>query len=137
MGLEVKLYGNNLEPPMSALGQKRTLEHIQSMSVLCHKRTSVASFDPIVGDREYARRDSETERLSRGEVDDELEFARPQHRQIGRLLALENPADEYSILAKRIRPSGTVAYQPTGRDRLAPLINCGNRIATCQSDDLI
>src|SRR5690349_11420654 len=98
--------------------------------------SNASLFDHLVGDGEYARRDSETERLSRREVDDELEFTRPQHRQIGRLLALENPADEYSILAKRIQPSGTIADQPTGRDRLAPLINCGNRIAACQSDDL-
>jgi hypothetical protein len=55
---------------------------------------------------------------------------------IGRFLALENPANEDSILAKRIQPFGTIADQTTGRDRLAPLINCGNRIAACQSDDL-
>src|SRR5262245_40187175 len=34
MGLEVKLRGNNLEPSMSALGQKRTSAHVRVMSAL-------------------------------------------------------------------------------------------------------
>jgi len=34
MGLDVKLHGNNLEPPMSALGQKQTLRRVWPMSAL-------------------------------------------------------------------------------------------------------
>ena len=33
-GSEVKLHGNNLEPPMSALGQKQTSAHVHPMSAL-------------------------------------------------------------------------------------------------------
>ena len=34
MGLDVKLHGNNLEPPMSALGQDGTWQRILLMSAL-------------------------------------------------------------------------------------------------------
>src|SRR6516165_11863665 len=39
MGFGISLHGSNLEPLMSALGQKRTSEDIQSMSALPQKRT--------------------------------------------------------------------------------------------------
>jgi len=41
MGLDVKLHGSNLEPPMSALGQKQTLRHLQPMSALPPKADMV------------------------------------------------------------------------------------------------
>jgi hypothetical protein len=34
MGFRVKLHGNNFEAPMSALGQKQTLQHVRAMSAL-------------------------------------------------------------------------------------------------------
>ena len=34
MGFRVRLHGSNPEPPMSALGQKRTSAHVQAMSAL-------------------------------------------------------------------------------------------------------
>jgi hypothetical protein len=34
MGQEVRLHGSNPEPPMSALGQKRTFSHLRPMSAL-------------------------------------------------------------------------------------------------------
>src|SRR5260370_22949496 len=45
-------------------------------------------FDHLVGDREHARWNSETESFSGLEIDDEFEIAFLQHRQFGQLLAL-------------------------------------------------
>src|SRR5262249_36190210 len=41
-GSEVGLHGSNLGPPMSALGQKRTLGKVRLMSALPQKRTSLS-----------------------------------------------------------------------------------------------
>src|SRR5262249_172301 len=52
------------------------------------------------------------ERLRGLEVDHQLELGRPHHRQIGRLLAFENPPRVDARLAKRISQVGSVAHQP-------------------------
>jgi hypothetical protein len=62
------------------------------MSALCQKRTSVASFDHLVGERKQVRWYSKAERFGGLEVDDELEFRRLHHRQVSRLLTFENSA---------------------------------------------
>jgi hypothetical protein len=49
------------------------------------------SFDHLVGNREHAGRNREAKRLSGLEVDHQLELGRSQDRQVGGLLALENP----------------------------------------------
>src|SRR5262249_14981601 len=52
--------------PMSALGQKRTSEHVRSMSALCQKRTHAVQqlgslLDNVVRDAEQRRRQREPE----------------------------------------------------------------------------
>src|ERR1700756_4556273 len=49
-----------------------------------------ASLDHLVGPCHHRRREVEAWRLRGLEVDDQLVFGRSLHRQIGRLLALEN-----------------------------------------------
>jgi hypothetical protein len=50
------------------------------------------SLDDLVGEREQARRDGNTGRSRRWEVDDQLETCRLSNRHVGRFLALEDTA---------------------------------------------
>src|SRR5262249_27644902 len=58
-------------------------------------------FDPLLGDSEEVRRNRETERLRGLEVDRQHEPGRLHDRQVGRLLALENPAGVEADQASR------------------------------------
>ena len=55
-------------------------------------RIAKGSLDHLVGDRENVLRHLDTECARRLKVDDELEFGRLQHRQVGGLGALEDVA---------------------------------------------
>ena len=67
---------------MSAMGQKRT-HALQQTAPL---------FNHLVGGRKQLRVEFKAERLGRLQIDHEFKFAGLNDRQIGRLLALENPA---------------------------------------------
>ena len=83
-----------------------------------------AQFDPTYSITSSARpssgsRDGEAERLGGLEVDDQLDFGRLLDRQIGGLLALENPAGVDAGLAIGIGNARSVAHQAAGRGELA------------------
>ena len=70
-----------------------------------------SSFDHFVGLRKQRWRRGNPERLRGLEVNHQLEFRRLHDREIGGLLAFENPAGVNAGLAISVGEAGTVAYQ--------------------------
>ena len=86
------------------------------------------SFDHLVGARQHARRHVKAERFGGLEVDHQLVLGRRLHRQVGRLLALEDAIDVAGgspVLVGEIRPVGDQAAvrdeKPVGIDRGQPM----------------
>jgi len=93
-------------------------------------------FDDLVGAREHAWRDRKAERPCRLQVDDELEPDRPNYRQIGRFLALEDATGIQTDLPIPIRRARSVAHQPADFDMLAEGIHRRHPIIRCERDQL-
>src|SRR4029450_6400696 len=51
------------------------------------------SLDPLIGAGEHGRRNVDTQRLRGLEVDEDVEFRRQRHRQLSRLITLDDTAD--------------------------------------------
>src|SRR5215470_753447 len=88
-----------------------------------------ASFDHLVGEQLHRAWHLDAKCLRGHHVDDQIEPARPHHREIRGLFALENAADKDSGLAigsERIR---AIAHEPAGYDESPPFINRWHRIA--------
>ena len=81
-------------------------------------------------------RNSEAERFGGREVDDELEFGRLHHRQVGGLGALEDAAGIDADLTKHFREVGSVAHQSAGFHRITGRISRRNPVARRQSGKL-
>src|SRR6516165_7921643 len=80
---------------------------------------STPSFDHLVGDGEYARRNSEAKHPCSLKIDNQLELGRLQHRQIGGLLTLENAAGIDARLAICVLKTGPIAHQAPADDKVA------------------
>ena len=83
-----------------------------------------------------ARRHGEAEHPGGLGVDDELELARLQDRQVRRLRALKDAAGIDADLTKRIRNARAVTHQSAGFDKFAPRIYRGNPVARRQVSQL-
>src|SRR2546430_2069788 len=80
--------------------------------VQTHAPQQTASlFDHIVGATDQRQRDGDAERLGGFEVDDHLDFRDLLHRQLGGLVALENPAGIDAGQAVGVRNVRSVAQQ--------------------------
>src|SRR5262249_12553766 len=63
-------------------------------------------------------------------IDDQLEFSRLQHGEIGRMRALENLASVDTYLAVGVRYVGAVTHQTAAVDILPGDVHRGNRMAS-------
>src|ERR1700736_1465967 len=68
--------------------------------------------DHLVGEQLYRVGHLDAERPGRLQVDDELEFGRLQHRQVGGLCAFEDLTGVGADLAKHVQSIGPIAHQP-------------------------
>src|SRR5262245_43983993 len=91
-------------------------------------RTSLTSFDHLVGGHEQAGRHSEAEQSCGLGVDDQLELGRLQDWQVRGLGTLENSAGVDADLTPRIRNVGSVAHEPTDVGNLT--LGIGRRNST-------
>src|SRR5262249_3190635 len=98
--------------------------------------TSSCLFDHLVGGHEQFVRHSESEHPGSRGVDDELELARLQNRQIRGLRALKYTAGIDAELTPRVRDVGCVAHEPADCGVVTPRIRRGNRVARRQVGQL-
>jgi hypothetical protein len=94
-------------------------------------------FDHLISEQLHRAWGREPERLGGLEIDDQLEFGRLLDRQIGRLVALENPPGIDARPAKGIRNVVAVTDQAAVRRILTKSINRRNRMACRERYDLI
>jgi hypothetical protein len=71
-----------------------------------------ASFDHLVGDREQLVGDGQTKCFGGFAVDRQSVFGRQHHRQVARLLALENAANVAAGLAIGFGSAGAIVSRP-------------------------
>jgi hypothetical protein len=71
------------------------------------------------------------------EVDDQLELGRLKHRQIGRLVTLENPSGVDTSLTISIGEAGSIGDQPARRNVFAPTVDRRHRVLRGERNDLV
>src|SRR5262245_40752463 len=99
---------------MSASPRKRTNSRRVGMSALCQKRTYAsqqkASLENLIGTAGQRQRNGDAERTGGLHVDVQLDFGGLHDRQVGRLLALENPPGVDAHHMVIIRNAASVAH---------------------------
>src|SRR5262249_52568298 len=93
-----------------------------------------ASLDHLVGEREQCGRNSEPDCTRSLQVDNQFEFGRLQHRQIGWFFAPKYPAGVDPSLPVGIEEAGPVAHHPASIHMRSPWIHCGYRMTRGQDD---
>ena len=94
-------------------------------------------FDHLIGGHLHDQRHREPKRPRCLEIDDELEFHRLLDRQVGRLFTFENPPGVAASEAKGIGNTRAVTDQSANVGKLSQIIDCRERMARCEPDQLI
>src|SRR5215471_6329264 len=76
-------------------------------------------------------------RLCGLQVDDQLELARLNNWQVGRLVALENSRRVIADLAISVSEVGSVAQQPPGHGIFAQFVHCRHAVMGGERDELL
>src|SRR5437660_453652 len=95
------------------------------------------SFDHLVSPAKECDREREAKRLGGLHVDDQLDFRDLLDREVGRFLALEDPAGVGADNTKVARKTASIAHQTAGRGELAILVDRGHRVAERQRGELL
>src|SRR3954464_11947757 len=94
--------------------------------------TSRSSLDHVIGAGADGGWNLDADRFRGLEVEHELELGGQNDRQVGRLIALENPPGIDATLAKGIRNVVAVTDQAAIRGELAKRVDRGQRMARRQ-----
>src|SRR5262245_38834346 len=89
-----------------------------------HTHTGRTSFDHLVGARAERRWKFETKRLRSLQVDHQLELDRLYHREVRRLLAIENPGRIDADPAIGFGKAHAVTHQPASHRKFAKVVDC-------------
>src|SRR5215471_9207601 len=95
------------------------------MPALRPKADITLLFDYLVGAGEHRRRHGETEGLGGLEVEHKLVLGRCLHRQVGRLLALENAVDVLGRAPELVNKIGPIGDKPAGGGERAVIVDSG------------
>jgi Carbon starvation protein CstA len=94
-------------------------------SAISLRQDDSCSLDHLVGNREHARRDGESERLGSFQVDYQLVLGRRLYRKVSRLLALEDAVDVTGSAAALIEEIGPIGNETTGGRVKAGVVDGG------------
>src|SRR5664280_699343 len=92
-------------------------------------------FDHLVGGGEQRRRNGKAERLGGLEIDRQFVLRRRLHRQVGRLLALEDAVDIIRRATVRFDCVSPIGDQAIGGDEEAEGVDCRQLVSGRQRDD--
>src|SRR5215831_10101260 len=116
---------------------KTGLRRASSSMAFCCCSAIAFSLDHIVSDGEDPRRQGKTKDSRCLEIDNELEFGRPQHWQVGGRPSPEKTPDVDAGLTISVLDIGSVSHEPTRIGVLARLVNRGDGMTCCQADDML
>src|SRR5215470_5387911 len=121
-----------------------TSEQVRTLKTLARKKTPAGKIaralkrtEGVVRLGGEIRRHLDAERLGGLEVDDELKSGRVHHRQVCRLLPLEDSSGVDASLAIAVADVGAVAHQAARQRVVTPLVDSRNRISRRQSDNFV